>query len=170
MDTSYLFRVVCVCMLILIPDKVSIAASPLESRMGGLAFYDPNLNITWLTDANYAKTSGYDDDGRMSWDEAQIWIGTLNAANHLGTNNWRLPTMVDTGTPGCNYSYNWTDCGFNVQTFSGTTIYSEMASLYHITLGNLSYTDIYGNPAHRCIEPDIWRPHEVGTGTGIEFT
>ena len=115
--------------------------------MGGMAYYDPNLNITWLADANYAFTSGYDDDGRMSWDAANAWIGTLNAATYLGTDQWRLPTMVDTGTPGCNYSYNWTDCGYNVQTISGTTVYSEMAALFHVTLGNLSYTDAFGNPA-----------------------
>ena len=31
------------------------------------AYYDTALNITWLADANYAKTSGYDADGLMNW-------------------------------------------------------------------------------------------------------
>jgi len=48
------------------------------------AYYDTDLNITWLADANYAKTSGYDPDGLMTWNEAQSWIPSLNASNHLG--------------------------------------------------------------------------------------
>lgn len=31
------------------------------------AFFDTVLNITWLGDANYARTSGYDADGYMNW-------------------------------------------------------------------------------------------------------
>lgn len=55
------------------------------------AVYDSELNITWLADANYAATSGYSADGRMKWEAAQGWIGTLNAAGHLGFSDWRLP-------------------------------------------------------------------------------
>ena len=43
--------------------------------------------------------------------------------------------MVDTGAPGCDLSYaGGTDCGYNVQTAT-----SEMAHLYYVSLGNLSY-------------------------------
>ena len=53
--------------------------------------------------------------------------------------DWRLPTMVDTGAPGCDHAYiGGTDCGFNVQTKSGGTVFSEMAHLYQVTLGNLA--------------------------------
>ncbi len=38
------------------------AEAALMSRLGGLAVYDTDRNITWLKDANYAKTSGYDAD------------------------------------------------------------------------------------------------------------
>ena len=34
------------------------------------AYYDTVLDITWLADANYAQTSGYDADGRMTWSNA----------------------------------------------------------------------------------------------------
>lgn len=51
--------------------------------------------------------------------------------------DWRLPNMVDTGTSSCNSrDAGGTDCGFNVQTTSGSTVYSEMASLWYDTLGN----------------------------------
>lgn len=104
------------------------------------AYYDTSLNITWLADANYAKTSGYDADGRMTWGEAMTWANQLAVG---GYSDWRLPAMLDTWTPGCNYSETGgTDCGHNVQTRDANTgtVYSEMAHLYYITLAN---KDIY---------------------------
>ena len=102
------------------------------------AYYDTTLDITWLADANYAKTSGYDDDGRMTWGEAKSWVDTLNAANHLGYSDWRLPKLyVDS----CNFTYNGTGCGYNVLTGSEV----EMASLWYDTLGNIAYYDTAGN-------------------------
>jgi hypothetical protein len=45
--------------------------------------------------------------------------------------------MVDIGVPGCDWSNaGGTDCGFNVQPSNGSTVYSEMASLFYDTLGN----------------------------------
>ena len=38
------------------------AQAALHDRGGGLV-YDDVLNVTWLQDANYAQTSGYDADG-----------------------------------------------------------------------------------------------------------
>lgn len=117
----------------------------LLSRLSGQAYYDTELNITWLADANYAQTSGYDADGLMTWSAAQAWIASLNTANHLGKNDWRLPFIVDTGTAGCNFAYTGTDCGYNVQTKTGATVYSEMAHLYYVTLGNLAYATTGGS-------------------------
>jgi PEP-CTERM motif len=100
------------------------------------AYYDTALNITWLADANFAQTSGYDADGFMFWSSAKTWADNLVVGSY---SDWRLPTMVDTGTSGCNESYaGGTDCGFNVQTKDGSTgvVYSEMAHLYYVTLGN----------------------------------
>jgi hypothetical protein len=104
------------------------------------AYYDTILDITWLADAGYAQTSGYDDDNRMTWDEAQIWIGTLNASTYLGVTNWRLPQVFDSGPAGCDFSYGGTDCGWNADTSTG-----EMASMFYDTLGNLSFFDTDGN-------------------------
>jgi hypothetical protein len=104
------------------------------------AYYDTVLDITWLADAGYAQTSEYDADNRMTWDEAQSWIGTLNSSSHLGVNDWRLPQVWDSGSDGCNFSYGGTDCGWNADTSTG-----EMASLFYDTLGNLSVYDTEGN-------------------------
>lgn len=111
-----------------------VASAALVDRGGGL-IYDDVLNITWLQDANYAKTSGYDINGLMNWTAATIWASDLV---YGGYSDWRLPTIVDTGDLGCNFAYTGTDCGYNVQTTSGSTVYSEMASLFYDTLGNLS--------------------------------
>ncbi len=49
--------------------------------------YDTNLGITWLQDANYAQTSGYDGDGKMTWEQANAWAAGLNYSGYAG---WRL--------------------------------------------------------------------------------
>lgn len=100
--------------------------------------YDTALNVTWLRDGNYAGTSGtapvYGSPsayGVMDWATATSWASTLTVGAFTG---WRLPTMVDTGAAGCDFSYaGGTDCGYNVQTAS-----SEIAHLHYVTLGNLS--------------------------------
>lgn len=73
----------------------SATNAALVSVLGGQAINDTDLNITWLADANYAKTEGYAANGVMDWTKAQSWIASLNAENgglgHLGYNNWRLP-------------------------------------------------------------------------------
>lgn len=63
------------------------AQAALMERGGGL-IYDDVLDITWLQDANYAKTSGYDDDGLMTWDASMAWAEQLEYA---GFADWRLP-------------------------------------------------------------------------------
>lgn len=65
------------------------ADAALISRLGGTAYYDTELDITWLTDANYARTSGYDSDGLMTWDDSLAWAEQLIVGEH---DNWRLPS------------------------------------------------------------------------------
>ncbi len=102
----------------------------LESETVADAFYDTELNVTWLRNANV--------NGPMSWDDANAWAANLVFG---GYSDWRLPTMVDTGGPGCaDLSYGGgTDCGYHVQTKSGATVFSELAHLWYVTLGNKSF-------------------------------
>ena len=58
------------------------ATLPLESRLGGLAYYDPNLDITWATDANL---HGFGSN----WDIQTDWVATLTIGSVSG---WRLPS------------------------------------------------------------------------------
>jgi len=98
---------------------LSTANANLEVRPGGMV-YDDVLNITWLADANYATTSGYDSDGRMSWDEAMTWAASLNVG---GVSDWHLPTADTT----C-YTYNCTN--------------SEMGHLFYNELGGTAMSSV----------------------------
>src|SRR5437879_5591769 len=69
------------------------ASATLFDRGGGL-IYDDVLNITWLQDANYAQTSGFDADGLMNWDNAKAWAAGLSyfdSVRNVTWTDWRLP-------------------------------------------------------------------------------
>jgi hypothetical protein len=73
----------------------------------------------------------------MTWANAVAWAANLvyqDSVRNVDYSDWRLPTMIDTGTPGCNWANSGTDCGYNVDTAT-----SEMAHLYFVSLGNRSY-------------------------------
>jgi hypothetical protein len=78
--------------------------------------YDDGLNLTWLKDANYAKTSGYDADGLMNWNAATFWATRLN---YGGYSDWRLPT-ADEHCDGFN-------CGGSDIAEMGVLFYSYLA-------------------------------------------
>lgn len=133
-------RLVAACLVALGASGAAHAAlqgRDLNGSVGSFeAYYDTDLNVTWLADANYAKTSGYDADGKMTWAAANAWAAQLSFFNPLTNetiDDWRLPTTTDTGTAGCDWAFGGTDCGYNVNPAS-----SEMAHLYFVELGNLS--------------------------------
>lgn len=98
------------------------------------AFYDTVLNITWLADANYAKTSGFDSDGAMTWDKAMSWVGSLS---FQGITGWRLPHFEPLNGVSIVYyspiladAYNGhIDSGFNI-----TSPKNELAYMYYVNL------------------------------------
>ncbi|MBK6617813.1 MAG: hypothetical protein RI993_1190 [Pseudomonadota bacterium] len=107
---------------------VSTANAALISRLGGLAVYDTDLDITWLADANAGAGSTFDDgvsssDGRMTWGNANAWAASLNVG---GVTGWRLPTTQQPD-PSCgNQSGDAIPQGFG----SGCTG-SEMGHLFN---------------------------------------
>jgi len=60
------------------------AEAALMSRLGGLAVYDTDFNITWLANANA--------NGVMNWTDANTWAAGLNVGGYTG---WRLPCGLD---------------------------------------------------------------------------
>jgi len=110
---------------------------PLNSP-SAVFFYDSVLNVTWLANMNASAGSAYDDagdssDGILTWTSAMRWASALTVG---GYSNWRLPRILDTGTPGC--ASGELDCGFNSPPQVGGN-YSEFTHLYYVTLGNLGY-------------------------------
>lgn len=114
------------------------AQAALIDRGGGM-LYDNVLNVTWLQDANYAKTSGYcntagtcfDSLGRMTWTQANTWANTLNYGGY--SSGWRLARNrpVNGSTFNYDFSYNGsTDVGYNIKSAA-----SELAYMYYMNLG-----------------------------------
>ncbi len=93
-------------------DKVQICDGPptgfnLSPRLGGLAVYDADRDITWLADANAGAGSIYDDgnitdDGAMSWVNANAWAQSLDVG---GFTDWRLPNVPPTASGGGSGGY-----------------------------------------------------------------
>lgn len=133
------------------------ANAALVTNPDGQTVYDTDLNITWVSNANlaasntfglakntYLSIDGYGGsviltNGSMTWGGAQTWIAAMNSSNYLGYSDWRLPSTTDMGTPGCNYSTNSTDCGYN-------STGSEMSHLYYSELANKGFYDNAGSP------------------------
>lgn len=107
------------------------ANAALVERLGGLAYYDTEADLTWLADANYAQTSGYDADGYMTWATANAWAGSLDIN---GVTGWRLPDTVQPDA----------SCSFQGGSFSqgyGCTG-SEMGNLFYNVLGGVAFSSI----------------------------
>jgi len=114
------------CVAFALPNA---ADASLVDRGGGL-IYDTDLNITWLADANYAFTSGYDQegatDGLMTYAYASAWAAQLT---YGGFTEWRLPTTLQPDAT-CANQYAFGSGGFNC---TG----GEMGHLYYTELGSL---------------------------------
>ncbi len=120
------------------------AEAALVTRLGGKAIYDNVANLTWLQDANYAKTSGYDADGRMNWVQANAWAGSLNID---GVTGWRLPNW-----PMAEVGYNQTA--------------SEMGNLFYNVLGGTAETSI--TTTHNA-NYNLFKNVQSNYWSGVEF-
>ncbi|MEE9494088.1 MAG: Calx-beta domain-containing protein [Gammaproteobacteria bacterium] len=112
----------------------------LPATVGGTdyqAYYDDELDITWLANANVA--------GQMSWNAANTWAAGLNIN---GVTGWRLPlTQPVTGQE---FSVNFSNNGTTDNATAATTTdgrdggwrdttgksVSELGHMFYVTLGN----------------------------------
>lgn len=115
------------------------AQASLVDRGNGL-LYDNVLNVTWLQDANYAKTSGYDADGMMDWSGATTWAANLV---YGGFSDWRLATNTPV-SGGANYNYDYSDNGTTDDGYNITSPNSELAYMYSVNLGLKGYLNTSG--------------------------
>lgn len=136
--------------LISIPTTTNAA---LWDRGGGL-IYDDVLDVTWLQDANYLETSGYEPDGTLNWYQAVTWADNLSyydSVRNVTWTDWRLPNTLPVNSVDYNYEYSRdgsTDEGYNISApgsaYPGSTG-SEMAYMYYVNLGNIGYYGIDGS-------------------------
>ncbi|MBW7930526.1 MAG: DUF1566 domain-containing protein [Gammaproteobacteria bacterium] len=115
------------------------AQAALISRLDGQAIYDTDRDITWLADANLAASNsfgiaGIDANGGMDWNTANAWIAALNASNHLGVSDWRLPFTPEMDAS-CSEQYATTSGGEGCRG-------SELGHLYYDELGGQPYVGI----------------------------
>lgn len=86
--------------------------------------YDSSLDITWLKDANYPKTSGAaraHSSGYMTWQDAVNWVNDLE---YGGATEWRLPSAYESDLSG---------------PYSGFGPYGELGKMFYNYLGNNQY-------------------------------
>jgi hypothetical protein len=129
--------------------SATVAHAALYDRGNGM-IYDSTQDITWLQDANYAKTTGYDPAGGMTWDQATAWAAQLNFGGYA---DWRLSSARLNGNNGFSYDGS-TDRGYN-------NTRSEIGHLF-VELGNVHDCNTSGvcgqpNPGFRhtsFIDPD----------------
>jgi hypothetical protein len=87
-----------------LPGTPPVTGNGLQVSADGQTVYDPVANVTWLANAELAKTQTFgaqcvngdgtlciDSDGSMSHTTAENWINGMNAAHYLGQSNWQLP-------------------------------------------------------------------------------
>lgn len=89
MTTKSLLGAMCACSLVLFTTVGNTASLPLEGRLETapgsgvfLAYYDPNLNISWATNARINNPD--------TWDNQIAWAAGLTIG---GVSGWRLPSM-----------------------------------------------------------------------------
>lgn len=162
MISKYLVGAACICLAVV---SFNTSAALLE-RLGGLAYYDDEADLTWLADASYAFTSGYDTDLLMNWEEASNWAADLTIA---GVSGWRLPDTLELDAS-CDYH----DTGYG---YGPNCTGSEMGNLFYNTLGNEAYSPsnkgpfsnvqsyLYWSATEFSISPDFFA-YEFNMGNG----
>ena len=117
----------------------------LVDRGNGL-LYDSALDITWLQDANYARTvkhRGTAPGGGLRWAEAMSWVGGLVYQGHRG---WRLPKTAPVAGSAAGWRHatgtdGQSDGGYNILSPA-----SELAWMYYVNLGLQSNFTTDGKP------------------------
>ena len=94
-------RMSIVLMTMILVFGLAISSHAILIDRGGGMIYSTDLEVTWLQDANYARTSWYDLDGFMTWDEAMEWAANLE---YGGYNDWRLPRFDPVNPSQCDVS------------------------------------------------------------------
>lgn len=122
----------------------AVSSAALYDRGGGL-LYDDVLNLTWLQDANYAKTSGYDSDGNLTWSGAMSFASNLSyydSVREITYDDWRLPRVLPVN--GEEYNGKFSFDGSTDEAYNITSTQSELSYMYYVNLGLKGYYTVNG--------------------------
>ncbi|WP_281556566.1 DUF1566 domain-containing protein [Thalassomonas sp. RHCl1] len=97
-------------------------------RDGGMV-YDDVLDITWLQDADYGRTSGYYAGKGMTWEQANVWANDLV---YGGYDDWRLFNAAPDDS-NCSHS-RVSDAGISAN-FGANCTKNEFAHLFYEDFG-----------------------------------
>lgn len=131
----------------------------LFDRGGGL-IYDQDRNITWLADANYAKSSGVDADGLMTWEEANAWAEGLT---YGGFDDWRLPSNLNPDGSGPCFGIAPTVCK---ESEMGHLFYSELEGTSGTSIEETADPDV---ALFQDLEGAFWSGPEYPINPEIQF-
>lgn len=151
MKSTKFFLSSLILLMMLFVMSVSANAALVDNGDGTIT--DTDRGIMWLQDANYAMTSGYDADGRMTWDESMTWADTLIYA---GFDDWRLPSALNSdGSGPCSVFETCTD--------------SEMGHLYYIEEITLSSPGPFTNINQNYWANTRWDPNPAIAAWHFDF-
>jgi len=134
--------------LLVLLFPITVNAALLE-RLGGLAYYDTDADLTWLADANTG--------GAEHWNDANTWAALLNIN---GVDDWRLP---DTLQPDTSCSSTDGNGGY----FGSNCTGSEMGNMFYNVLGGVSGSSI--SDIHNSNYDLFDNIQSSGAGTGITY-
>ncbi len=103
-----------------LPGAPAGSGNGLQPSTDGQTVYDPIADVTWLANANLAKTQMFtaqctnkdgtlciNPDGSMSHTTAEAWVAAMNAAAYLGQKNWQLPPIPNTDATCSDQNYGF---------------------------------------------------------------
>lgn len=122
----------------------------LVERLGGLAYYDTEADLTWLADANSA-------GGMLSLAAANTWAENLIVD---GVGGWRLPETLQPD-PSCDFQNADESSGMNC---TG----SEMGNLFYNALGNNAGALTNTGPFSNLFPTDYWSSTKFEPIPGID--
>ena len=119
-----------------------LVARDIDGNLVTDAYYDTDLNVTWLSNANI--------NGRMNWADATAWAGGLTFGTYSG---WRLPKGDDCHLTTCVSRTN------------------EMSHLYYSTLGNPDGGPMSNKGGFANLQNGAyWTGKEISAGYSSEFS
>ena len=114
--------------------------------MGGGLLYDDVMDVTWLQDADYARTSGFKPNGKMPFADAVKWTSELvyhDPVRNKDITGWRLPKAG----PVVGDKINGRFCfdGSSDEGYGITSPRSELAYMFYVSLGLKGYYSAKGD-------------------------